>query len=165
MNKNTLKIVGSTLSAVALVSGGAAIAAAPGEAIASSAPDMAAEASESAVDLGSTVKAPVVEGSFSFDQAAVSDNADISNIFAKAAATLCNAMPVYQAQAASAAIEVSAEDGSSFTATVDDMANSEGAESYTMACACSTNAPGGGAIANAEVEGVSLASIMEMAAA
>ena len=45
------------------------------------------------------------------------------------------------------------------------MAEADGAESYTMACACSTNTPGGGAIANAEVEGVSLATIMKMMAA
>ena len=50
-------------------------------------------------------------------------------------------------------------------ATVAEMAEAEGADSYVLGCSCASNAPGGGAIANAEVSGVSLASLMAMAAA
>ena len=50
-------------------------------------------------------------------------------------------------------------------ATVAEMAEEEGADSYVLGCSCASNAPGGGAIANAEVSGVSLASLMAMAAA
>ena len=53
----------------------------------------------------------------------------------------------------------------SFTATVDELAGEEGAASYVMACSCATNVAGGGAIANAEVEGVSLETLVQMACA
>ena len=44
------------------------------------------------------------------------------------------------------------------TATIGEMTE-EGAVSSIIGCACSSNQPGGGAIANAEVSGVPLASI------
>ena len=53
----------------------------------------------------------------------------------------------------------------SFTATVDELAGEEEATSYVMACSCATNVAGGGAIANAEVEGVSLETLVQMACA
>ncbi|NBJ65848.1 hypothetical protein [Adlercreutzia caecimuris] len=163
MKSQTLKTIGGALSAVALISGGATVAvAAPTDA--ANVPVAAIEAASEA-GTGDVVKASAVEGAFSFDQNAITGNETFSSMFAKAAAVLCNGLPVYEAQAAQAAIEVNGVDGSSFTATVDEMAEANGAESYTMACACSTNTPGGGAIANAEVEGVSLATIMKMMAA
>lgn len=164
MKSQTLKTVGSALSAVALISGGATVAmAAPADAPEAQ-PAAVAEAAQEAGS-GDILKARAVEGTFSFDQGALTANESIAGVFAKAAAVLCTAMPAYEAQAAAGAIEVSAQGGTSFEATVDEMAAEEGAESYTMACACSTNAPGGGAIANAEVDGVSLATILKMAAA
>ena len=45
-----------------------------------------------------------------------------------------------------------------FTAAIGEMTE-EGAVSSIIGCACSSNQPGGGAIANAEVSGVPLASI------
>ena len=45
------------------------------------------------------------------------------------------------------------------------MAVEEAADSNELGCSSASNAPGGGAIANAEVSGVSLASLMTMAAA
>ena len=50
-------------------------------------------------------------------------------------------------------------------ATVDELAGEEEATSYVMACSCATNVAGGGAIANAEVEGVSLETLVQMACA
>lgn len=44
------------------------------------------------------------------------------------------------------------------------MADEQGADSYTIGCSCATNGPGGGAIANAEVSGVSLATLAALAA-
>ena len=52
-----------------------------------------------------------------------------------------------------------------FEATVDEMAEGKGAKTLVMACACASNVPGGGAIANAEVSGVSLEAIAQMAGA
>ena len=86
-------------------------------------------------------------------------------MFAKAAATLCQTTAdgygVYTAQA----IKVSVAGLPTMEATVAEMAEEEGADSYVLGCSCASNAPGGGAIANAEVSGVSLASLMTMAAA
>lgn len=166
MKSQTLKTVGSALSAVALISGGATVAmAAPVDAPASDANATLTAASESTRADDGTVKPSTVEGTFSFDQGTLTSNETFSSMFAKAAAVLCAGIPAYEVQAAQAAIGVSYDGEQAFEATVDEMAAEEGAESYTMACACSTNTPGGGAIANAEVEGVSLATILKMVAA
>lgn len=106
-----------------------------------------------------------VEGQFSYDQGVVTSNETIASVFAKAAATLCQTTAdgygVYTAQA----IKVSVAGLPTMEATVAEMAEEEGADSYVLGCSCASNAPGGGAIANAEVSGVSLASLMTMAAA
>ena len=97
-----------------------------------------------------------MEGTFSYTQDAVSSNAEISGVFCKAAATLCASLPTYGCEAVKAAAVTVAGPNASFTATVDELAGEEEATSYVMACSCATNVAGGGAIANAEVEGVSL---------
>ena len=84
----------------------------------------------------------------------MSSNAEISGVFCKAAATLCASLPTYGCEAVKAA-----------AATVDELAGEEEATSYVMACSCATNVAGGGAIANAEVEGVSLETLVQMACA
>ena len=95
----------------------------------------------------------------------VTSNETIASVFAKAAATLCQTTAdgygVYTAQA----IKVSVAGLPTMEATVAEMAEEEGADSYVLGCSCASNAPGGGAIANAEVSGVSLAPLMAMAAA
>lgn len=106
--------------------------------------------------------APVVQGTFSYDQGATSSNQTISDMFRKAAAVLCTAMPQYGIDAVNA-ITVTGPDGASFAATVDEMATDEDATAYTIACACASNVAGGGAIINADVVGVSLASLAAMA--
>lgn len=121
------------------------------------------EAASVEAQAGSDVaQVSVVAGQFSYDQAAVSATSDISNVFVKAAASLCASLPNYEVPAIEQAIRVSVAGGPVIEATVSDMANAEGAQSYTMACACASNLPGGGAIGNAEVEGVSLESIAAM---
>lgn len=104
-----------------------------------------------------------VEGSFSYDQGVLSSNDFISQVFAKAAASLCESLPEYSA-GSSGAITVSTDEGS-FAATVDELADEKGAHGYVMGCACASNIAGGGAIANAEVTGVSLESLAELAGA
>lgn len=95
----------------------------------------------------------------------MSSNAEISGVFCKAAATLCASLPTYGCEAVKAAAVTVAGPGASFTATVDELAGEEEATSYVMACSCATNVAGGGAIANAEVEGVSLETLVQMACA
>lgn len=63
------------------------------------------------------------------------------------------------------AITLGADSQGALEATVEEIAGSEGAESYDMACSCASNGPGGGAIANAEVSGASLASVLAYASA
>lgn len=108
------------------------------------------------------VSAPIVEGVFSFTQEAVTSNKEIGAVFAKAAAVLCQTM-AGEAISSAPSIAVGGDVVSSFTATVTDMAEGDGAVSYVMGCTCATNVAGGGAIANAEVEGVALESILAQA--
>lgn len=142
------KAIGAAASSLILL-GSAALAAAP------AVMDITAEATG----------VQRVEGQFSYDQGVVTSNETIASVFAKAAATLCQTTAdgygVYTAQA----IKVSVAGLPTMEATVAEMAEEEGADSYVLGCSCASNAPGGGAIANAEVSGVSLASLMTMAAA
>lgn len=107
-----------------------------------------------------------VEGSFSFDQDAVSSNESLRQVFAKAAAALCEGLPVYELTSeltSDGSILVSGP-GGFMEATVADMAEEDGSSAYVMGCACSSNGAGGGAIANAEVSGVALESVARLMA-
>lgn len=73
-------------------------------------------------------------------------------------------MPQYGIDSVNA-ITVTGPDGVSFAGTVNEMAADEDATAYTIACACASNVAGGGAIINANVAGVSLASLAAMAGA
>lgn len=161
------RTVGAAASAV-LLTVGAAGAMAPVMATAQEVPPTDAEvafaADAEALGLADATTAAAVdrvEGQFSFDQAVVSDNGSIAGMFSKAAAVLCEGLPVYEA-ASAGPIAVTAGDAA-FDATVDEMAAEDEAASYLMGCACSTNGPGGGAIMNAEVQGVALSCIATLA--
>ena len=159
MKSQTVKTIGGVMSAVALISGGAGVAQAATIEPAAAAP--ASATTLAAADVADTeAPARAVEGTFSYTQDAVSSNAEISGVFCKAAATLCASLPTYGCEAVTVA-----GPNASFTATVDELADEEEATSYVMACSCATNVAGGGAIANAEVEGVSLETLAQMACA
>ena len=82
----------------------------------------------------------------------------------KAAATLCVAAPEYAQQCVvNCPIHVTGN-GAAMDATVADMAGGEGAQSMLMGCACATNAAGGGAIMNAQAEGVAIQTVLAMLA-
>ncbi|MEC4271650.1 hypothetical protein VJ923_00570 [Adlercreutzia sp. R25] len=162
MKSQTIRTLGGVMSAVALVSGGTGVAvAAP--AVADAAPT--ATMAESATPAASADAVRVVEGTFGYSQDAVTSNAEIGSVFSKAAATLCASLPTYSCETVKAAAITVSGPTASFEATVGDMAEDDEATSYVMACSCATNVAGGGAIANAEVEGVSLATIVQMACA
>lgn len=169
MEKSVKLKAASTMMGAAMIMGGA-MAALPAEAVAQGvpdAPDAAAAFAQDAAELGlegavaaSSTSVREVQGEFSYDQATVTSNDAIANVFQKAAATLCQTMPEYGVTVAKEGmgiIEVSGPDGS-LSATVDELVDGEDFGAI-MGCACATNAPGGGAIANAEVEGVALATI------
>lgn len=161
MKSQTVRTIGGVMSAVALISGGAGVAQAATIEPAAAAP--AAATTLAAADTEAPARA--VEGTFSYTQDAVSSNAEIGGVFCKAAATLCASLPTYGCEAVKAAAVTVAGPNASFTATVDELAGEEEATSYVMACSCATNVAGGGAIANAEVEGVSLETLVQMACA
>lgn len=145
------------MGAAALVSGSSAM-------VALAAPsDAAPEAVVANVEQGAGIETQrSVEGTFSYTQTALTSSDRIANVFCKAAQTMCTSMPSYSAQAVNTQL-ITVTGTDRFEASVADMAQSDDAQSYTMACSCATNQAGGGAIANAEVAGVSLASVMAQA--
>lgn len=123
-------------------------------------PDQAVAAQEQVVMGVAQQKAAVksVSGTFAYDQAVTTSNATISTLFTKAAATLCASLPEYGMTQTSIAVSVSGPNGL-YSGTVADMAAEDGAASALMGCACATNTAGGGAIMNAQAQGVALATI------
>lgn len=105
-----------------------------------------------------------VQGTFSYDQNAVTPSATIANVFMKAVSSLCTSMPNYGVAMLGQSITVRGY-GTSFEATVPELQESEGAVANLMACSCSSNLAGGGAVANAKVSGVSFESLARMAGA
>lgn len=158
------KTIGAAASGLLLLSS-AALAAAPAvmDLTAEAAPETALE---QVADCAAPGKAAVqrVEGQFSYDQGVVTSNETIASVFAKAAATLCQSPEVEGAASAVGPVQVTVAGACLIQATVGDLAADEGVDSYIVGCSCASNAPGGGAIANAEVSGVSLASLAALAA-
>lgn len=101
-----------------------------------------------------------VRGEFGYNQTNLTSNADIAKAFVGSNASACASMPDYDV-VSSDPITVNGGD-TSITATVDEMAEEDEAIRMVLACACASNTAGGGIIANADVSGVSLASIAQM---
>lgn len=72
-----------------------------------------------------------VRGAFAFDQTTTVATASIVEVFNKAAATLCSAMPQYAMDAQGRPVCVKSPN-TSFTATVDELSDEEGAQSYII---------------------------------
>lgn len=164
MKKDTSKKWAAVASSVVLAS--SALAGVGGTALAVEADGATGVAAEAATDAqaAGAVKAAAVEGDFAYNQAAVTPTATISSMFTKAAATLCVAAPEYAQQCVvNCPIHVTGN-GAAMDATVADMAGGEGAQSMLMGCACATNAAGGGAIMNAQAEGVAIQTVLSMLA-
>lgn len=105
-----------------------------------------------------------MEGLFSFDQNTVTPIDRIAGMFRTAASAVCASIPDYGVAQTDQGIAIGGSAAqNAFAATIDEMADEDGAQTFIMGCACSANGPGGGAIVNAEVSGVSLESIIEMA--
>lgn len=111
--------------------------------------------SASAVD---TVEARAVQGEFTYTQNQLSD----MSVFKKAAATLCADLPKYALETSSSSIELIIRGTNEIVASIGDVAEAEGSIQTVMGCACSSNIAGGGAIGNAEVEGVAIENIYAM---
>ena len=155
MKTSTLSKAGTILVSASLVAGaGVAVASAAEQG------DMQAPGQISVVDGGArehvAAHAPV-QGAFTFSQDELTPNKTIATVFKTAANALCSSMPRY-AEGMAAPSRMGGDVPHAFTATIGEMTE-EGAVSSIIGCACSSNQPGGGAIANAEVSGVPLASI------
>lgn len=165
MNEKTMKVTGAFASLTLLASAGVIATTATAQAESATDPQTVQAAESDGAGASTFVSAPHVDGAFSYSQDELSSNETIAGVFCKAAATLCTSLPDYGMACVQASISVSGNVDNAFSATVDEMADQEGAATYTMACACASNLPGGGAIANAEVEGVSLESVAKLAQA
>lgn len=154
-----MKTAGVIASAAVLAMGSTSAFAAVADAAPTDGPAAALEVTDGARAADATAPARV-EGSFSFDQNAVTSNEEIASVFVKAATSLCADLPEYSVQQAEGAIRLKLRD-QIMDAYVADVEAGE-TTSLVMGCACGTNGPGGGAIANAEVEGVSLAALLTM---
>lgn len=159
------KAIGATAGSLVLLSSGM-LAAAP---VVAGAMPQAEAVSVAPAQAGEACVVPdgvrTVEGQFSYDQGVVTPTETIFSTFVKAAATLCQSASSEEAAAIAQAVQVYCPSGVGFEATVQDMAGEEGVQSYLIGCSCASNGAGGGAIVNADVSGVSLASVAAMVAA
>lgn len=101
-----------------------------------------------------------VEGTFSFDQNRLTPTSSLG-VFQKAAAALCVALPQYMAP--SAGVTVTAQGDEVLAATVEEMVEDGEETSSIVGCACSSNLPGGGAVANVSVSGMTVAALASLA--
>lgn len=144
-----VKTVGALAGCVALASG-AMMGVAP--AIADNAPAPEAYVNVHAGELQQATQQKAVLGQFSFSQEIVSG----IETFARGAATLCDSTIDKSFHRGPVLIDVNGE-----SVSVSELAEKGGSGVYLLACACASNVASGGAIANANVEGVTLETLME----
>ncbi len=161
---NANKIVGAIASAAIL--GSTAVAAgavspvdAPGDGAVPGTGGIEVD-QEQAVQL---VSVSNVSGSFGFGQDAETPNVDIKDVFQKSAAAACNVLVPSEEGAAEIELSVDGDVPSPYTATLSQLAEENGPVEQIMGCACTANAAGGWAVANARVSGVSIDTLAELA--
>lgn len=175
MAKNGTKIGGMALSALTAASLGMTGLAALQPALADAAETDATTAAGTSAAAGTndvaqeawkTVASDAVQGTFSYTQEAITPTSAVSSVFSKAAAVLCQgAVQEGASLATDMALTVVNAAGDELTVALADDGNGDAPrERKVLSCACSTNVPGGGAIANVEVEGVSLATLVAQVA-
>ncbi len=153
------KVVGAASAAVLLAGSGAALAAVPAMAVPAEGGVQAAVAAAGQGTVGTAaVPAKTVSGRFLFTQEMTTTTDVIRTVFAKASAVLCSSLPQYGMADAGAPVTVTGPDGA-VLGTLDELAGDEGS-TIMVGCACATNSPGGGAIANAGVSGTTLAALL-----
>ena len=104
-----------------------------------------------------------VTGQFAYDQNVTTASDSIRDVFAMAAATLCASVPDYGATSLGQAIDVRGPHSYALSPSrASEDADNDG---FLLACSCATNVAGGGAIANAHVQGVTVASVASTARA
>lgn len=109
----------------------------------------------------------LVEGSFTFTQSAVAANEEIARNMS-AAQYLCGARPAGEASSIAAEdwqISVGGAVENPYTATYQQFVESEQVQQVLMGCSCAGNPADGRASVNAEVTGVSLLTMLDIAGA
>lgn len=104
-----------------------------------------------------------VVGEFSYTQDATTENAALTNVFQKAVAGVCLTLPAHSANSCATGIEISVNGAAMLDPATFEKMIEEGSVEELLACACSSNVAGGGAIGNAKVSGTSLAALAEKA--
>lgn len=101
-----------------------------------------------------------VRGEFSYTQDAITTNEAIKGVFAKASSAVCASLPTYDLSYTG--LKTIVKNGSIETIVcIEDMLDGE-PSTQIVGCACSSNIAGGGAVANAEVSGMSVKSMAVM---
>lgn len=162
--KKTLVLGASSVLALTGVGGGIATAI-PDQDAAQNSGDETVQSASSALAKTDIVTLDVVEGEFAYTQSAVSTNEEIKNNIG-ASQYLCGARPSGEASAVSAEdwqISVGGAVSDAYTADFEDLANSEAVQQVLMGCACAANPADGRASANAEVTGIPVLTMIEMA--
>ena len=160
------RALGCLAGTVAMMGVAGSALAAPAAPVPQAALDTAASQAAAQTSDDALLSIAPVQGTFSFDQTTLTPTSRIASMFRIASAALCSSLPDYELpqQAWPIAVGGDASD-QGFSATVDEMAIQEEARSYIMGCSCASNLPGGDAIVNAEVQGVSLESIARLTGA
>lgn len=157
MKHTMTKLVGAT-AVTALVVPGVALAATPNVAVT---PDDAGatwthvEASGHRAGAGYVQKASV-SGEFACTQDCLTPTATISGVFMKASAVLCQSMAQAVTVGGADGYVVSHDGNAVYVEAAD---GDGGKQSQIMGCSCASNVPGGAAVMNAQVGGVSVASL------
>ncbi len=165
MNDSKKELLAGGAAAVLAVTGmtaGVALAAAPSDAA------VVSPAVVETVQPGqgvAPVRADAAQGTFAFDQATVTPNAQIATTFRGATATLCNATDDFaQVNPLEWKLAVTGDVADEFVAPVDELAN-ESAVKQTMTCTCGGNPADGRAIITAEVKGIPVTYLLDRAGA
>ena len=158
---NELKIAGAVAGAALLAASSAALAA-PGDAMPAPAQDVSA-AQATAEQVRQHVVVPNVQGTFAFNQAQETPNAQIRDVFTKVSATLCDTVSVFESALTDFCVNVGGEVPNPYSATLGQIAEEQGSSTQLMGCSCTANSAGGWAVAQARVEGVSVAAIAQRA--
>lgn len=163
MSVTSKTIAAGAASVLALTAGVAGVAIAADASPAAAAPVEAAAAEQV---LAARVMSPEVVGTFGFTQDEVSSNDEIARNLAEGSRYLCGAR-ASEANGAERAenwvltVEGAVERG--FSATVQEIAQTDAVQSVIMGCSCLGNPTDGRATANALVRGISAMTLVEMA--
>lgn len=104
--------------------------------------------------------AAIAQGEFSYTQDAITANEAIRGVFAKASSAVCASLPAYDLS--HMGLKTIVKNGSAeMIACIEDMLDGK-PSTKIVGCACSSDIAGGGAVANAEVSGMSIKSMAVM---